>query len=196
MRWRRGQALFRVHASDYGATEFNPGSGHGRFHPFVDIAGHGVPTLYGAVSVDGALSETVFHDIPIDHRHIRRIFRQRLKTLLLSAIAPTRSLKLIDLRGHGLSALRLHRSQLIDTSVMAYPETVRWAQALHRTTVTPDGLIWRSRQFDTADVVVLFGDRVARTDLRVVSAPRPLYTGPGFRLVKEAARLVRIAIID
>lgn len=196
MRWRPGQALFRVHASDYGATEFNPGRGHGRFHPFVDLTGYSVPTLYGAASVDGALSETVFHDIPIDHRRVRRLFRQRLKTLLLSSIAPRRSLKLIDLRGHGLSALRLHRSQLIDTSVMVYPETVRWAEALHRTVVAPDGLIWRSRQFDTADVVILFGDRVSRTDLRVVSPPRPLYVGSGFRLVKEAARLARIALID
>ncbi len=59
------RSLFRVYTSAYGATEFNPVSGHGRFHPFVDITGQSVSTLYGAMSVDGALSETVFHDIPM-----------------------------------------------------------------------------------------------------------------------------------
>jgi len=195
-RWKKNQLFFRVHSSAYGATEFNPGRGKGRFHPFSDVDGNAIPTLYGANSIDGALSETVFHDVAIDPRRMRRIFRERLKTLLLSALVPTRRLTLIDLRGYSLNALGLHRSQLLDSGAAAYHQTVRWARALHQAALTADGLLWRSRQYDTADALLLFGDRVERQDLKVAEAPRPLYSGAGFRLIKEAAKLARIAIIE
>src|SRR6185295_9678942 len=63
--WEADHRWVRCHNVRFGASEFNPGLGGGRFHPFEGPDGGPVPTLYGASSVDGALSETVFHAVPL-----------------------------------------------------------------------------------------------------------------------------------
>src|SRR5262245_61741020 len=65
-RRQNGTPLIRCHDVRFGATEFNPGLGAGRFHPFEDArSGNPVPVLYAAGDLDGALSETVFHDVAV-----------------------------------------------------------------------------------------------------------------------------------
>jgi hypothetical protein len=196
--WPAGARILRCHHAAYGATEYNPGLGAGRFHPFAslsDPAGAVVPTLYGSADLDGALSGTAFHNVPIRGAG-RAARRTTLRPLLLSVIAPRRDLRLVQLHGQGLRRLDVSREELIACEADRYPETLRWAAALHATAERPDGMIWVSRQHDTSRSLVLFGDRVARDDLAVVEAPVPLYLGIGFERVQQTAEEAEIVILQ
>jgi hypothetical protein len=192
--WRQGVRIVRCHHSDFGATEFNPGLGFGRFHPFLNASGTIVPILYGSDSLKGALAETVFHNIPIRGPK-RRLLRSSLKTKLVSVIAPRRDLRLVQIHGYGLRRLELLRSDLIDSDASQYGRTAAWAQALHASSADVQGLVWVSRQHDTSLALVLFGDRVAREDLKVMEAPLPLANGVGFRKLRRAADEAGITIV-
>jgi len=192
--WPKGERIHRCHDVRFGATEFNPGLGGGRFHPLYAAGGGKVPTLYGANTVAGALSETLFHHVPVRGAH-RAIRRGTLFTLLLSTLAPRRELRLAQLHGYGLRRLEVSRKELIDSEAVQYPATRGWGEALHRSPLELDGIIWVSRQHDTSFACVLFGDRVDRSDLDVVEPPMPLVWGPGFDQVQRAAEASGIAVL-
>ena len=193
--WPSGERIVRCHDSRFGATEFNSGFGCGRFHPFRTERNSTVPTLYGASSLNGALSETLFHEVPI-RAPIRVVFRNALKPMMVSTVVPVRGLTLAQLHGHGLRRLKISRAELIESDAARYGETVLWAQALHACKDRIDGLIWVSRQFDTAFSLVLFGDRVDRRDLKVAEPPLPIYLGPGFDEVRQASEQAGIIVLE
>jgi hypothetical protein len=194
-KWPRDTGIVRCHDSRFGATEFNPGLGHGRFHPFQDSRGAVVPALYGASHLDGSLSESVFHDVPLRGSGKREISHSALRPLLVSTIAARRDLTLIQLHSHGLTRLGISRTELIDSEARQYSRTVAWAAALHARQEEADGLIWVSRKFDTSFALVLFGDRVLRSDLSVVEPPVPLFLGSGYAEVQRIAELAGISIL-
>jgi hypothetical protein len=193
--WPGGLGIVRCHDSRFGATEFNPGLGHGRFHPFEDFPGRQVPTLYGASNLDGSLAESVFHQVPVrgPEKLIRRL---SLRSMLVSTVAARRDLTLIQLHGHGLTRLEVSHSELIETEARQYSRTAVWAAALHARLEGADGLIWVSRKFNTSFALVLFGDRVDRTDLEVVDPPLPLFLGSGYAEVQRVAEQAGITILD
>lgn len=193
--WEAGLAVYRVHSVRFAPVMFNPGYGRGRFHPFTDAQGRFVPTLYGADHRDGALSEAVFRGVPMVGK-LRGIRRKVLESIVLSVLAAKRNLQLIDLRGHGLRRIGLQRNQLLETEADSYLCTATWAQALHRCNNAADGLIWVSRQFDTASVMVLFGDRLSSNELEVLRESISLYRGSGFDDVQQAAEEAGIAILE
>ncbi len=193
--WPDGREIVRCHDSRFGATEFNPGFGHGRFHPFRDFRGEVVPTLYGANSLDGSLSESIFHNVPVRGPG-KAIRRSALKPLQVSIIAPRRELALIQLHGHGLGRIGVSRAGLIDSEARSYERTAAWAATLHARREGADGLIWVSRKFDTSFALVLFGDRVARGDLEVVQPPLPLFLGDGYAEVQRVAEQLGITILE
>lgn len=184
----------RCHDIRFGATEFNPGLGQGRFHPIRRPDGAIVPTLYGSDTFDGALSETLFHGVPVRGPG-RAIPRTALLALVVSTVAPRRDLALAQLHGHGLRRLGVSRRELIESEADQYPATRRWAEALYRGLGKLDGLVWVARQHDTSRALVLFGDRVGRGDLEVVEPPLPLAWGPGFDEVQRAAEEAGILVI-
>lgn len=192
--WTRGTPIIRCHNVELGATEFNPGFGKGRFHPFSDPAGRTVPSLYGASSIDGSLSETVFHDVPV-RGSVRRIRASSLRPLVVSTMAAKRNLRLAQLHTNGLRRLQVSRAELIEGDSRRYPATALWAQALHRCREDLDGLVWVSRLHETSRALMLFGDRVLRHDLEVVEAPLPLFEGRGFRIVQHAAEEAGITLV-
>lgn len=172
--WPADKPIYRVHHSEFGANEFNPGAGSGRFHPIQTASGRAIPTIYASNTIDGALSETVFHNVPV-RGPTKRIACFALLPLMLSTLAATRDLRLIELKGHGLRKLGVLRSQLIDTDSDQYDVTRRWAETLFELDSAADGLIWMSRQHDASEAILLFGNRIARSALRVIEAPRPLH---------------------
>jgi len=193
--WERGEEVFRCHSVAFGATEFNPGLGRGRFHPFSDPRGSAVPTLYGAGSLDGALSETVFHSVPVRGSE-RRVRAATLAPLVISSLLVQRDLRLAQLHGYGLRRLGTTRSILIECEADGYSETVRWAAVLHQAPHRVDGLVWVSRQHDTSLALVLFGDRVEREDLLVCKPTLPLAFGAGLERVRSAAEAADITLVD
>lgn len=192
--WERGRPLVRCHNVRFGATEFNPGIGRGRFHPILSRGWRPVPTLYGADGAEGALSETVFHNVPMRGPG-KVVLRSSLRPLLLSTLTAARDLALAQLHGFGLPRLGVTRGELIESEADQYERTADWARALHDADRRLDGLTWISRQHDDARAVVLFGDRVARADLKVEEPPLVLFAGRGFDRVREAAEQAAITIV-
>jgi hypothetical protein len=168
-------ALWRVHPASYRAAEFNPSTnGDARFSPIRRPDGTTIPVLYGASTLAGAIMETVFHDVPTPPGgYILDIELLREQNLVVSHVRPKRSLQAVDLSTKGLKRLGLHRTDLIDTPVTAYPLTRYWAEWLHGATPAV-GLLWTSRQDDAARAIALFGDRLSESAFKVEADREPL----------------------
>lgn len=195
--WPAGKPIFRVHHIQMGATEFNGTAISRRFRPIYNET-RIVPTLYGADMEEGALSETVFHEVPIRGRG-RRIQRKALTHQVLSVIVPMIPLNLVELHGAGLRRLQVSHGELIETTARQYPLTAVWGQRLYEHDGEFHGLIWRSRQFNDSYAVMLWGDRVGRFDnlkSQPGEPPLPLYLGEGRERVLDLANRCDITVID
>jgi RES domain len=192
--WPAGKQIVRCHSSVYGATEFNRRiSTPGRFRP-IRAGKRAVGTLYGASEPAGAVSETVFHDIPVEAA-VKRVRMTRFDTVVLSTLAPKRELRFISLHGIGFHRVGANRTVLIDSEASEYSALSAWGQALHDAAAEADGIQWRSRQFDDAYACLLFGDRVRRKDLDVVAPSLPLVVGRGLELVEQLAEQAGITLV-
>jgi hypothetical protein len=132
-----------------------------------------IATLYGGSSFDCAVMETIFHDLPVDPSSFILDFED-FADARFSTVAPARDLRLLDLTSIGLKALKLTKTGVIETGVDAYPETRRLALRWYRRWPTIDGLLWTSRQDDTAQACMLFGERVGAGTLQRLSSPIPV----------------------
>jgi hypothetical protein len=143
-----GQVLHRVHQGQYRADQFNPGTqGNARFSPMQNEQAQPVPTLYGGTTMDCALMETVFHDVP--HTAGFKTFdKGKLAGQVHSTVEIVQPLRVVDLASVPLRKLGITRKQLIDTEKDQYPATRKWAEALHRQCPDAQGLSWVSRQDD------------------------------------------------
>jgi hypothetical protein len=172
--WGAGETMYRVHDAVYAVHSFNPSSlGNARFSPIRDSAGNVIPTLYSATSPQGALMETIFHDVPYKPG-FKRVSVGRLEGKLSSTLVFLSDFQLIDLGKIGLRRLGVHPHDLIDTTKAHYPETRKWAESLYAAYPKAQGLIWPSRQDDRARAVVLFGTRVGASELRPAGISIPL----------------------
>jgi hypothetical protein len=178
-KWNSSQVLHRVHRDEYAPDAFNPSrAGSARFSPLV-VAGKVIPTLYAGTTLDCALMETVFHDVPFAAgpkllSKAKHVVGRSRSTLRLSS-----DLSLIDLSTISLHKLGITRSELIDTDASLYPETRSWAAALYQQNPTAEGFKWTSRQDDTATALILFGDRCPARLLEVLEGPTSLLLPDG-----------------
>jgi len=191
--WAAGRVIVRCHGRKYHEGQFNDTTHLRRFRPFT-AEGSIVPTIYGAEDLDGALAETLFHDVPVRGPD-RRILRSQLEQWVWSEIAPARDLQLVALHGAGLRRLQVKRAELIECEAAHYAETVPWADALHDVSARPDGLCWRSRQHDDSLALMLFGTRVSESDLDVVRPAESLALKPGGDAVYGFAEAANITIV-
>lgn len=193
--WPAGRPIIRAHNSALGATEFNSSNDSRRFRPITN-QGAIVPTLYGADLVEGALSESVFHDVPV-RGPARRIQRKALVPMIRSTVIPQRDLRLVRLHSAGLKKLGVTHAELIESSARQYPRTAAWGQALYDLG-DYDGLVWHSRQFNNSFAVMLWGDRVKRRkdiDVDSENPPLSLYLGVGFDEVQQLADDCGITVV-
>jgi hypothetical protein len=196
--WPAAYPIHRSYDVNWGARQYFGGSAArpGRFHPIDPGTGDVLPVLYGADEELGALSETVFHDVPV--RGTKVVPYSKLLPYALIPLQPTRDLRLVDLTSDGLSRLGVSRVELIESDPRSYTDTAAWSQMLHahQASGTFDGLMWVSRQRDTSRAVMLFGDRVKMDDLVVRPGEHvlPLATGRGLDLVAELADRADITI--
>lgn len=155
-----GTLLHRVHQQHRAATAFNPGpQGNARFSPIQDAQGNPIPTLYGGITLQCALMETVFHDVPHTAGD-KSLDRRKLTGQVHSVLQVEQQLHLVRLTSVALRCLGVTRKQIIDTEKDQYPATRQWAAAIHRQCPHAQGLYWTSRQDDTAQAVMLYGDRI------------------------------------
>lgn len=156
----QGTLLHRVHRQQRAATAFNPGpQGNARFSPIQDAHGHPIPTWYGGITLQCALMESVFHDVP--HTAGFKTFdKNKLTGQVYSVLQVEQPLQLVRLTSVALRCVGVTRKQIIDTEKDQYPATRAWAAAIHGQCPQAQGLYWTSRQDDTAPAVMLFGDRI------------------------------------
>jgi RES domain len=194
--WEAGKEFHRCYEVSWRPWDFYAGDDEhrGRFHPFVpDGDTEPLPVLYGAGDFDGAVFESVFHDVPI--RGVRRVPRAKLLHRLVTTLIPTRDLTLVDLTSDGLRRLELAPEELTTCGAPHYPQTAAWARALHAHPHRVDGLLWVSRPRNTSQALVLFGDRVSVSDLALApKVPLTLGAGAGLDAVCAAANRVGITI--
>lgn len=193
--WDEQRPITRVCSAAHQPNYFNTSDVPGRFRPFYCGGAQPVPTMYGASHIDGALGETVFHDVPAG-RGGWAIPRVSLYARLRTVLIPQRELRLVDLTGWAHKALKLEGSALVDCEPPEYPMTALWAESFHDLPGALDGLYWRSRQYDRSFAFILFGDRVDQSDLRVVfDETIALWQGDGLDEVLAAAERANITII-
>lgn len=208
----------RVHSSAYGATE--PHSGPegvaGLLWPRTRFAhfraaprGQWVATLYGGQDDVAALSETVFHSVPAvggQERRPRKVLARHYLAHMLSTVAATRDLSLIDLTPEGLDALVLAEADVITSPSSTYPVTTALARQLYLDAVAADGLVWRSRQQPDRLAVALWfaatrravvdrGAGLVRADLRVVDLPQPLLAEEGMRRLLRVGNALDVTVV-
>lgn len=172
--WGRDLAVSRVHGSAYLPGVFNQSvQGNARFSPIRDTKRNIIPTLYAATSMQGALMETVFHDVPYK-RGLKSVARARLKDRVYSTIRFHIDFQLIDLSKVALRKMGVKPEHLINTTKAHYPETRLWVEALYEQYPAAQGLLWTSRQDDRSLAVVLFGTRVKSSDVSAVGYSQPL----------------------
>jgi RES domain len=144
------------------AGSFNPGRGAGRFHPIYAPRGEAIPTLYAGNSWEGAAMETILRTMPSE-RPPTAVPRALVDRYGACQIELQRDVLIMPLEANNLRILRLVRAQLLEPGPKHYPRTARWAEAIYATFPKVEGLRWFSRQFDGAQSLLFFGDRVKRS---------------------------------
>ncbi len=162
------EPLHRVHSRESAGNEFNPCKGSPtRFAPIRDDEGRCIPSLYTGGTLEAAIYETVFHDIPVTSNGPRTVPRGAVESREHSTLLPRRPLRLASLRAPDLRKWQIRREGLIGSLPGQYERTALWAKAIHDQ-YDVDGLIWTSRQCDPAAAMLMFGDRVTAKDIRVI----------------------------
>jgi hypothetical protein len=158
-----GTTLHRVHPTKYGPTNFNKVFGYSRFAHFNSQSGGLVSSLYASSTMQTAIHETIFHDIPANQT-LRTVPIKDIHKRTHSVLTTKRDIKLVGLRNIPLSRWSISRKELIESSPKLYKETVLWAEAIHWDISDAEGLVWTSKQNDTDDTFLFFGDRVSEDD--------------------------------
>ncbi len=165
-----GTLLERVHDRNHAANSFNPCQGAPtRFAPVHDTQGDCVPSLYAAGTLDAAIYETIFHDVPVTAKR-KTVPRTLIQSRAHGRLQVLRNLRLVSLRGPDLRRWRISRNSLITTSPKLYRDTARWAEAIHHRFPDVEGLLWTSNQCDPDTAYLFFGDRVAPRDFDILEA--------------------------
>jgi hypothetical protein len=195
--WKRGREMHRVHDVAYLGNQFNPSSsGNARFSPIYDPSGLILPTLYAGTTLDCALMETIFHDLPFK-KGFKPVSKQKVVDKVHTILLPRVDLRLVDLSTIALHKLGIDRLHLIDTTKAHYPRTRSWAEALYAQISNAHGLSWTSRQHDHEQAVVLFGSRIKSSDLAVSGPSSPLMEESDVTLsVIELATKLGATLVD
>ena len=193
--WPQDRVIHRIHLHGYAGAEFNPGiKGNARFSPITNRGGAPIPTLYGGSTLDCAGMETVFHDVPFSPG-LKTFDKNKLNGQVHSMLVPLRDLVLADLSVTALRRLGVTRPQLIDTEKDQYPQTRKWAEAIHAARPDVDGLCWVSRQDDRAEALILFGDRVSSDTLAARGEPQAVIDGDIYLALAALAERIGLKIV-
>lgn len=196
--WEPGVPIHRAHGRYLDPLGFNRKQGLDFRFSSLCVDGRPIGVLYGADSLMGAISETLFHTVSSDGDHLkpRAIPRASIEKYALSVLQSTRPLKLIDLTGHGLGrmGMPITHGELILSNAVQYERTRAWAEAFYRHPVRIDGFLWVSRQYNLSRAMLLFEDRVGEGTLSLAGETAMAGRSPVIERIEDAAREARIII--
>jgi hypothetical protein len=166
--WHPAEPLWRVYSQIFGADGFNGTSkGFARFSPLKKADGSFVPTLYAGTTLDVALMEIVLRDVPNPSVGFQLMLpapsaeQRRVTELVLAA-----PLRMVDFSAIGLRRIGLARADVIDCDSSNYPDTQTLGAWAYANTASFDpkktvhGIVWTSRQDDSGQAAIFFGDRL------------------------------------
>ncbi len=189
-----GETIHRVHDRNYAANAFNPCRGGAtRFAPIKDAAGKCVESLYAGSTLESTIYETIFHDVPARAK-VKTVPTRNIKSRAHGKLEVLRDMELATLRGLDLKKWRITRTALIASSPKLYPETAKWAKAIHDQFPDVDGLAWTSNQCDPDNAYLFFGDRVLSANFAVLNARDGLTDSTFMADVRAAGRRGGITI--
>lgn len=175
------------------ADSFNQGWGSTRFAPLRQVDGTPVHTWYAASTVEGALMESLLHDVPLSPPGLFE--HASLAHWHLATVQLPEPLNAVSFHTRDLPRLAappgLGRTALIDSLPPHYPATRAWAQAAFDQCPAAQAISWTARRDDTARCVVLFGQRLATPALTVL-ADEPLALPPRRAEVLALVRSLRL----
>jgi len=156
--------LHRLYSKKHAGNTFN--SSHEKLNRFSPIFYEGkvVPVLYAGSSLQCAIYETLFHDAYLAKR--RALPVTSIEDRRYGGWIVQRALTVATLHAPDLARFELTIDQLTATNAMYYPQTARWAEAIHNNHPDVQGLEWTSYRAGPERAYVLFGDRVKPHDLR------------------------------
>jgi hypothetical protein len=194
--WGKGETIFRVHPDAYGGAKFNSSAtGNARFSPLVNAAAAVIPTIYAGTTLDCALMETVFHDVPFAAGPKNWSKATHVAGNVYSRLALSRNLALIDLSAIPLRKLGISRKDLIECDGSQYPKTRAWGLGSHDQNLGAEGLTWTSRQADPERAIVLFEDRLTGPALVVSGAPASLLLPDGSAIIEILTLAQRLGVL-
>jgi hypothetical protein len=180
-----GTEFWRAY-TNYGPISFNPGKGPpSRFGP-MEVHGMTASTMYAGETKAAAISETVFHDVPV-RGPARRVSQARLVGWYLHLLICTRDLQIARLRGPGLGRLGTTHGELVESPSSEYLYTAAWGEAVLESTKGLDGLSWTSRQDSTAAAFLFVDVGDALDAYAPLGGPQRLDAGAGRWLVDRLA---------
>jgi len=143
---------------------FNEGWGDTRFSPiFEDDCKTPVHTYYLASTPEGAIMESLLHDVPLNSPG--SIELNLLSSFYVVTLALVANIDIVNLHSKFLPKLGLSRSQLIESLPPCYPETRLWAKAAYLQTITAQGIGYGSRRDDSARCLMIFRQRLVGLEL-------------------------------
>lgn len=157
-------------------------------------AGPVIPTLYAGTTLDCALMETVFHDVPFAAGLKNWSKATHVTGKVYSTLILNRNLALIDLSPISLRKLGISRRALIESGSTQYPKTRLWALALHDQFPSAEGLRWTSRQAAPDSALVLFEDRLSGPAFTAKGSPTPLLQADGSAILDVLLLAQRLSV--
>jgi RES domain len=158
--------LHRIYSIKFAGNAFNPSHEVlNRFSPIFSTKGEIVPVLYAADSKAAAIYETLFHDAHVKGSRTKALRHKVLEKKRYGSWLTQRSLTIATLHAPDLANMGLTLDQLTATDSKYYPQTARWAEAIHQNHTHIHGLEWTSYRAGKQSSFILFGDRVSSSDL-------------------------------
>jgi hypothetical protein len=130
-----------------------------------------VPSLYAATSLAAAAHETLFHDVRPEDA-FKTVPLSHARSRAHSRLVVRRELRLTPLFRPDLMAWRLDRAAFFRATEAHYGICRAWAATVHASFPNSQGLVWSSVRADPDRAVLLFGDRVPRSALALVTTRR------------------------
>lgn len=151
-----GPVLFQSHTKRRGPLNFNV-TPKGRFNAPAGEYG----TTYLSTTPEGAFVETFLQDAPRSSFGEPLVTRTRLNTYCLCRLpygpgAGTRSLRLVDLSGHGVVWIGATGELCALADITRLALVQRWALRLHQHRNRPDGIYYRARHDQSRISIALF----------------------------------------
>lgn len=184
-----GSLFFRVHEPvlpggiDNDGTMFNPG--FGKPTRFAFFGAPVVPIIYAADKPEGAVHESILHEAEPGMFIPGRNWRSKV----LTALTLTRDVPVARLHSDGLRRLGIFASDLTDTDLNHYSDTVRWAEAAWSRELA--GVSYMCRHYNSSMAVCLFEDRLPPGTLQVEPAHPETRA---FTVPRDAEWLAQIAL--